>query len=401
MSLRNRFSVRDRTGQALVVGAGPNGLAVAAYLRAHGVKTHVYGSTLGAWRDAMPTGMLLRSRRRASSIANPGRLHTLERWAESTGRKLPSPLPVTTFLDYGAWYQQTAVGDVDPRFVASISPNGSGFDVSLDDGTVTHARHVVVAAGLSGFSRRPAVFDGLSPKLVSHTADHPSLERFAGRRVLVIGGGQSAIESAALLRESGAEVELLARAASLTWLREHTEQGNPFLPPTDVGGRVTGWVAAVPDVYRVLSPRRRDWVVRRCIIPAGAAWLRDRVAGVRITLDDAVAAAEETSSGLELRLCSGDSRSVDHVLLATGYEIDVRRYPFLPAELLERLELSEGQPVLGRGLESSVPGLYFVGAPAVRSFGPLMRFIVGSWYAAPAVAARILRRRQPPLRFSF
>jgi hypothetical protein len=57
--------------------------------------------------------------------------------------------------------------------------------------------------------------------------------------------------------------------------------------------------------------------------------------------------------------------------------------------------------VLGPGLESSVPGLHFMGAPAARSFGPIMRFVVGTWYSAPAVARRAAGRRQPPISFSF
>jgi hypothetical protein len=53
----------------------------------------------------------------------------------------------------------------------------------------------------------------------------------------------------------------------------------------------------------------------------------------------------------------------------------------------------DGYPVLGRGLESTAPGIHFVGAPAAYSFGPVMRFVVGSWYDAPAVAAGISGRR--------
>jgi hypothetical protein len=57
--------------------------------------------------------------------------------------------------------------------------------------------------------------------------------------------------------------------------------------------------------------------------------------------------------------------------------------------------------VLGPGLESSVPGLHFMGAPAARSFGPIMRFVVGTWYSAPALARRAAGRCQPPISFSF
>jgi hypothetical protein len=61
----------------------------------------------------------------------------------------------------------------------------------------------------------------------------------------------------------------------------------------------------------------------------------------------------------------------------------------------------EGYPVLGPGLESSLPGLYFVGAPASVSFGPTMRFVTGSLYAAPAAARQILARRHPRVAWAF
>jgi hypothetical protein len=41
-----------------------------------------------------------------------------------------------------------------------------------------------------------------------------------------------------------------------------------------------------------------------------------------------------------------------------------------------------GYPILDKGFESTVPGLHFLGAPAAWSFGPLMRFVAGTEFAA-------------------
>ena len=73
-------------------------------------------------------------------------------------------------------------------------------------------------------------------------------------------------------------------------------------------------------------------------------------------------------------------------MFGTGYRVDVARYPFLGDGILRGLRRAEGYPVLRRGLESSVPGLHFVGAPAAWSFGPILRFVSGSWYAGHSVA---------------
>jgi hypothetical protein len=117
--------------------------------------------------------------------------------------------------------------------------------------------------------------------------------------------------------------------------------------------------------------------------------------------DTRVTAAREAGGRVDLDLSDGSTRTVDHVLLGTGYDIDVRRYPFLAPELGESLDLVAGYPALGRGLESSVEGLHFLGAPAAYSCGPVMRFVTGTWYTAPEFALRAAGRRRRPVRFSF
>ena len=102
-----------------------------------------------------------------------------------------------------------------------------------------------------------------------------------------------------------------------------------------------------------------------------------------------------------MALDDGSERVVDHVLLGTGYQIEVGRYPFLDPSLAKEIETVGGYPKLKSGFESSVPGLHFLGAPAAFSFGPIMRFVVGTWYAAPALAARVGGTRQRPLRRAF
>jgi FAD-dependent urate hydroxylase len=388
------------------VGAGPYGLSVAAHLRAKGIATLVFGPVMDFWRRNMPRGMLLRSPPRATHIAAPGHELTLDRYARERGRELTDPLPVEDFIDYGTWFQQTFVPDVDRRLVDGVATSVSGFRVQLSDGEQVRADRVVVAAGLHPFPRRPPVLSSLPPELVSHSADHDDLARFAGRRVLVIGGGQSAVESVALLHEGCAEVELVARAARVHWLGE---ADGPIrrgilrtpLPPTGVGGRVTGWIAAAPDIFWRTPQYLRPTISFRCIRPAAAGWLRDRTAGLPLTMKRVVVAAEASNGAVRVKLDDGSDRVVDHVLLATGYEVDIARYPFLNSELLARIERSDGYPWLRRGLESSVPGLHFVGASAAASFGPIMRFVVGSWYAAPAVARSAAGEPQPRFTLSY
>jgi hypothetical protein len=201
----------------------------------------------------------------------------------------------------------------------------------------------------------------------------------------------------------------VARADAIRWLPDDTQQPSSARrsrfglppPPTGVGGRASGWIAAAPDVFRHTPGQVRGWVSKRCIAPSGSGWLRPRLAGVTISCGRITTAAEPWSGGVRVQLDDGSERVVDHLLLGTGYRIDVTRYAFIGPELAEQIETVGGYPRLAAGLESSVAGLHFLGAPAAFSFGPVMRFVVGTWYAAPAVTLSALGRRQPPLRFAF
>src|SRR6185436_17971562 len=157
------------------------------------------------------------------------------------------------------------------------------FVVTLDDGIRVRAQRVVVAAGIAAFAHRPSVMAGLPPELASHTADHSDLSRFSGQQVLVVGGGQSALESAALMHESGADVEVLVRANQLTWLhggKYHRRLGRlaPLVyAPTDVGPMGISRIVAVPDLFRRFPRAVQDPMAARAIRPAGAAWLKPRL----------------------------------------------------------------------------------------------------------------------------
>ncbi len=79
----------------------------------------------------------------------------------------------------------------------------------------------------------------------------------------------------------------------------------------------------------------------------------------------------------------------DHILLATGYKVSVARMSYLAPELSRCVRTVKGYPVLDSGFQSSVPGLYFVGATATHSFGPLCRFVAGTPYTAAALTRRV------------
>jgi FAD-dependent urate hydroxylase len=380
-----------------IVGAGPYALSTAAFLREVGVEARVFGKVMGFW-ETMPQGMLLRSFRTASNIADPVPRLSLERYESAVGRTIPSPLPLEDFISYGRWFQEQAVPDVDPRLVTTVRREDDGFQLTLADREPVRARRVVVAAGIAPFAWRPPVFDGLDRELVSHSSEHRRFDHFDGRRVVVIGGGQSALESAALLHEAGADVEVLVRSQTIRFLRGERVYANAgvlrdlLYPPLGVGPPGLNLVMGMPRLYRMLPRAAGAPLAYRTIRPAGAAWLRPRLADVTISTGQSVASAA-ANGAVRLKLGDGSERMADHVLLGTGYRVDVRRYPFLDSALAAAVRTNNGYPVLSRFFESSVDGLYFLGAVAAASAGPGMRFVSHTGPVAAAVTESVAGRR--------
>jgi cation diffusion facilitator CzcD-associated flavoprotein CzcO len=387
------------TCDVAIVGAGPYGLSAAAHLHAaDGLDIRVFGEPMSFWERHMPKGMLLRSPLAGSHLSDPKRHLTLEAYEKATGNQITSPLPLPRFTAYGHWFQSQAVPNVVPRKVERVEKNGVGFRVSVEGGETYKARNVVVAAGIEPFAWRPQEFRHLPQELASHSCDHRDLSCFANKKVAVIGAGQSALESAALLHEQGAQVDVLARAPFVRWLWRqkwfHTFKplSRLLYAPPDVGQAGLSHLVARPNMFRQLPRSVQDRWGKRAIRPAGAAWLHPRCQNVRIMNGTRVVSASESGGRVAMKLESGAQESVDHVLLATGYRVDIARYPFLPTLLMEAIRRVDGYPQLSAGYESSVPGLYFLGAPAAWSYGPLMRFVAGADFASRTLVRKALGR---------
>jgi len=350
---------------------------------------------MALWKHHMPAGMFLRSPFSASHIADPhGRL-SLDAFLAERGNHLPKPIPLQRFIDYGCWFQQKAVPDLDPRNIRLVESTPKGFQVTTQDGEVFDSRRVVVATGPGACKWRPPEFDGLPEALASHSSDHHDLSRFCGKRVLVIGAGQSALENAALLHEAGANAEIAVRQASVRWLRWRGRLfsilpiGHFLYSPRDVGPAGVSQLVARPDLFRRLPRRFQDWASKRSVRPAGALWLIDRLKEVKIRTSVHVSSVTTVTGQLRVRLSDGTEATFDHLMLSTGFRIELRKYSFLRPKLLQVIDQVEGYPRLKTGLESSVPRLHFLGALSGWSFGPVARFVSGTFYSPQALTRRI------------
>jgi FAD-dependent urate hydroxylase len=395
--------------EVLIIGAGPFGLSISAYLTRFGIDHVIVGRTMNTWRAHSPVGMLMKSEPYASEIASPDGNYGVGDYCKTQGipyNDRVGPITLELFLDYADWYIQKLVPHVTDNTVTELIAIDGGFRATFADREPVTARQVVVASGVIPYRYLPDELAGLDSSLVTHASDHGDLSEYKGRRVAVIGSGQSALETAALLNEGGADVQIIARGKALHWNNpnpEHLSRIGHVIRP--VRHLCEGWQCAFynnPSAWRRLPAGLRIRQSKKVLGPGGSWWLKDRVDGVIDTLTEThVRQATPEKDGVRLTL-EGPKQSsvtVDHVIAGTGYRVNIARLPFMSKALVDGIKTLNGHPLVSRVGATSVPGLYFCGAPTVLTIGPSSRFVAGthtlSALLAESVATRARAGRKP------
>lgn len=385
--------------EVIVIGAGPYGLSAGAHLKRKGIKACVLGEPMEFWASKMPEGMLLRSPREASNLSDPDSAFTLDAYEAAVGKQPAAPVPLDTFVAYGKWFRQQLGSDLDTRKVAEVERENELFRVTMQDGQIIRSKRVVVAAGIGQFKRKPEVFGNLPESQASHCYERRGILNFAGKRVVVIGAGQSALESAALLHEAGASVEIISRQPFFRWVGIHgwLHHMGPIskmlYTKHDVGPAGISRLVAMPNLVSCIPLGTRDKIRKRAVRPAGSKWLIERTKDIKTSHGRSVVQAISSGDAVRLKLDDGSEREVDHIVMGTGYSADIAKYEFLSRDLVAKVNQFDGYPRLRRGFQSSVPGLHFLGATAARSFGPLLYFVTGTEFACKELVGYLARNR--------
>jgi cation diffusion facilitator CzcD-associated flavoprotein CzcO len=377
------------TTSLLVIGAGPYALSTAAFARQRGIDTVVVGRSMGFWRDHMPAGMFLRSG--PDWHLDAAAVHTLAAYLEehAIAPAEVDPLPVNLFLEYAEWFRQAKGVEVREDLVAELAKPDGRFVAVLDGGDQVAADAVVAAPGVCYFTNLPDWAGSVPPGRAAHTCDLVRFGDLSGARVLIVGGRQSAYEWAALLAEHGAErIDLVHRHDVPRFDRVSWRFVDPYVESTV---RVAGW-------WRTLSKSEQDAITRRFWEVGRLTleyWLTPRLASRTIHRwpGTAVVHAQATAAGgeLQVRLSNGEGLLVDHVVFACGYRGDLPRVPYL-AGVLDRIEVTDGFPVLDEAFGTSLSGLYLPGFTATRDFGPFFGFVKGTPAAATLIVHDLLAR---------
>lgn len=393
-----------------IVGAGPYGLSVAAHLAAAGVDLRIFGRPMDMWRNHMPPGMYLKSYGESSSLFDPQSALTLERYTGAHGIPYHAtrvPVGLDTFVAYGMDFQKWFVPHLEPKHLVALRPAGGSHELEFEDGERVVARNVVLAIGVMPYLHMPRELVHLPAAICSHSSDYGSLDALEGKNVTVVGSGSSALDLAALLSERQTAVTLVARSPQMHFqtvpvpasslMRRTLHPVRRILRPAS-NGLGDGWLmcmcAEAPRLFRLLPDRTRLHILSTTLGPSGGYFIREQVEKhVTVKAGRSIEGAKERGGRVRLTTvdANGSRETIesDHLIAATGYRVDLRRLEFLGDDTVRRIRMVDGTPILSSDFESSVPGLYFVGLTAARTFGPVMRFVVGAVHPARQLTRRL------------
>jgi hypothetical protein len=388
-----------------IIGAGPYGLSLAAHLAARHIEHRVFGRPMLFWSRIAEAGgeRYLKSYCFGTNISTPAPGFSFADYNTPRGLETFEPCSIEDFSAYGHWFQKRNVPWVEAVDVALVAREADRFAVVLATGERFAATRIVIATGLAGFDHMPSVLSALPPALATHTSKVASFTAYKGRQVAVIGAGQSALEAAALLRETGAQPELLVRKHAIRWHHRTSKKRSLWRrlrsPISALGSGPTAWaLTRFPGAVHRMPDAWRTRFVQRHLPAEGAWWLRDRVENrVPMRLRTTVVEARATADRVTLRLrdaadASENTLTVDHVIAGSGYVIDVRRLDFLHPDIRRAIRRHHNAPALNAAFEASIAGMYFIGPASAMSFGPLFRFVAGAEHTARMVSARLAER---------
>jgi putative flavoprotein involved in K+ transport len=319
-----------------VIGGGQSGLATAHALLCHGLRPVVLeasGRAAGSWPRYYDSLTLFSPARYSSLPGMP--------FPGGDPDRYPHRDEVVAYL--AAYADRLGAEIRTGRRVAEVRRTGGAFEVELEGGERLSARAVVAASGSFGRPHRPALpgLDEFTGTVV-HAAAYRGPAPFAGRRVVVVGAGNSAVQIAAELAEI-ARVTLATRApVKFAAQRFFGRDLHFWLRHSRLDTAPLGRLLSRPPAQPVLDDGRY-----RAALAVGRPERRALFTG---------------ADGVKLLWPGGEREEVDAIVLATGYRPDL---PYL-ARLEGALDAA-GRPRHRAGIATAVPGLAFVGLEWQRS----------------------------------
>jgi len=341
-----------------IIGAGPYGLALANYLTASGIPFIILGKPMELWRNHTFDSMNLRSDYATSEIEHPNHKYRFERFCIESGvliTDLAGQLSVSIFRQYIDWCFAQFSFAVKQQYVSSISTSAKGYQIETDQAESFTAQNVVLATGIAHHLHTPTAFR--SHTGIVHSYHTREIQSLRDRKVLVVGSGQSAAESIAVLLDNNNQVEWYTRTDPVY-----------FSEPLNLPKWLFNQIVRLPRFIRSLNPA----LIQRSLSLFSATTITPNLKS-RVTT-------------IPHHKNLPDLGSYDTIVTATGFRYSLSDLPFLSKSIKSGIRQRFNYPVVSKRFESSMPGLYFSGAITEPFFGPPMKFMIGARYSAAVLA---------------
>jgi FAD-dependent urate hydroxylase len=350
----------------IIIGSGPFGISLGAHAVANNLQYKLFGYPMDFWKNQMPQDMFIRTPHEFVSFSDPKDELTIQHYSEETSTELVTPLPRPIFVDYANWFAKKAGIEFTTQLITKVEHKDGHYVVTSDNGKIFTSKNVIVATGVEHYKFLPDFLKEFPTNLVTHTSGYTSFSQFKGKKVVVLGSGQSAWEAAGLLHRDGADVELVYRQSGPNYAGSRENEialrdvGDVFfnLPLEE---KKQGWGQSAGSVAHFLKPYVEG------IVPQNSGVAIDNIE--QINEDE-----------IRITLSDGSEKIVNHIIAATGFHINIDKVPFFNSDLLSQVEREEEYvqfPKLNESFESSLSGLYFAGPLSSHSHGPTFRFILG------------------------
>ena len=318
-------STDDPTLDVAIVGGGMSGLATAAALKLLGIRRiRVFDRNPAGRAGPWMTHARMQTLRSPKHLVGPAMglpSLTFRAWHEAVFGKAAwdrlDRIPRPQWQDYLDWYQavlalpvtsDTRVIDIAGETLPDGTP-GVAFE-TVESGRY-RARHLVLATGMDGLGGPaiPRIADALPRSRWQHSSEQIDFHAWRGRRIGIIGGGDSALDAAACALEAGArEVRVFIRRPDFSRINYWKAFTHP--------GHYHGFPALTPAERQPML----DFLKRQQVPPARGT-LR-RLAGhpdLALHFDSPVTALAGAADGPIVLSTPRDTHSLDHLILATGY----------------------------------------------------------------------------------
>lgn len=353
----------------MIIGAGPYGVSLAYELWERKIPFVIAGKPFELWFNHTLDTMSIRSDRHTSEIYTRKNTFDLTRFIKqydpcNAKNIMKKRLSCQLFRDYLRAVLENLPFTIHEHKVNHLFKKGDHYISQLENGQSISSDAVIIATGIAHHKKLPDSLEVLEHPAIVHSWNVQEYEHWENKKILVVGGGQSAAES----------VQHLYEHNDITWVmrRPPIFYSEPINLPKPVFKSVlylSPYFYFLPDS---LKKKLGHKFVETTITPD----MKDVFNHVQTIYEDVNKLSIEKQEGS--LYSSKLDQNFDGIVAATGYGYDVKDLLFLNEELVHSLKTKNGIPVIDFNFETSIKNFYIVGGMVEPAYGPAQRFMMGS-----------------------